>query len=281
MLPRRLIVVLAAVGLLGSTVPAYAAVHLHGGEVFDATANRGHGDSAVLNQFVLRISRDGRSLVFEADQIIGVECTSGPTKGNGPSLNVSGGHARIGNDDAFRIVLATNDGGNAPIILSGRFVSSRRLVGFVGFAGGRQDPRCNSQLPLIARLRVRTHYRTQHFSGLTATGARLSFYRTVARRPQVVGLTVSSLTADCADGSTEQKTIDDYLGFDTPIRHGAFSYGDEDDSSEYFTFSGRFSHDAAATGSVGLTGRDDCGVADLRWSAKHVGAGPTVTLVNH
>jgi hypothetical protein len=137
-----LIVVLAAVGLLGSTVSAYAALHVHGGEIFDATANRGHGDSAVLNQFVLRISRDGRSLV----------------------------------------------------------------------------------------------------------------YRTVARRP---------------------------LGFNTPIRHGTFSYGNEDDSSEYFTFSGRFSHDGTATGSVGLTGRDDCGVADLRWSGQHVGAGPTVTLVSH
>jgi hypothetical protein len=179
------------------------------------------------------------------------------------------------------MALATNDGGAAPIILTGRFVSPRRFVGTLVFSGGRQDPHCDSRLAVVARLRILTRYRTDHFAGLTVTGDRLSFYRTVATRPQVVGLNAPAVTAQCATGGTEQKAINDHLGFNTPVTHGAFSYGGEDDSSEFFTFKGRFTSSTTATGTLGLSGRDDCDVNGLRWSAKRVGPGPVVTLTSH
>jgi hypothetical protein len=280
-----LIVVLAVVGLpvvglLGWAALASGAVRLRGGEIFDATTRSGHGEAAVLNQFELRVSRDGRSVTVPATQI-GVGCTAGPSKGNGPLLNVPTTRARVGAGETLSMMLPTNDGGRAPIRLEGRFVSSKRFSGTLVFRGGRQDPHCDSRLQMIARLRILTRYRTGHFAGLTAAGDRLSFYRTVATQPEVLGVNVPSVTAQCGDGATELKAIFVGRGLPTAVRHGAFSEGGEDNSSEVFAFAGRFSNSTTATGTLGLTGRDDCDVTGLRWGAKRVGPGPVVTLVSH
>jgi hypothetical protein len=150
------------------------------------------------------------------------------------------------------------------------------------FGGGRQDPHCAARLKVIARLRILTRYRTDEFVGHTTAGNRLSFYRTVATQPLVGGLNVPSVTARCPGGGTEGKTIGVGRGVIAAVRRGAFRSGDEEDeSSEVFTFAGRFSDSTTATGTLGLSGRDDCSFSNLRWTATRVGTGPTVTVVSH
>jgi hypothetical protein len=276
-----LIVVLVVIGLLGAAALASGSALVRGGQIFDATATSGHGQDAVLNQFELRVSRDGRSVTLPATQIA-VTCTTGPSKGEGPGLNVPTARARIGAAGTLSMSLATNDGGRAPMTLTGRFVSLRRFVGTLMFAGGRQDPHCDARLKVIARLRILTRYRTDEFVGVTTAGNRLSFYRTVATQPLVGGLNVPSVTAQCPGGGTEGKAIVTGPGVIAAVRHGAFHAGDqEDESSEAFTFAGRFSDSTTAAGTLGLSGRDDCSFSALRWTASRVGPGPTVTVVSH
>jgi hypothetical protein len=278
---RRLIVVLVVIGLLGAAALASGRVLPGGGAIFDATADSGHGEDAVLNQFELRVSRDRRNVTVPATQI-GVICTAGPSKGEGPQLNVPTTRARIGTDGSLSMMLATNDGGRAPMTLAGKFVFPRRFSGMLVFGGGRQDPHCDARLKVIARLRILTRYPTVQFVGLTAAGNRLSFYRTVSRQPLVGGLNVPSVTAQCPGGDTEGKAIVTGRGVIAAVRHRAFRAGDEEDeSSEAFTFAGRFSDSTSATGTLGLSGRDDCSFSGLRWTATRVGPGPTVTVVSH
>jgi hypothetical protein len=276
-----LIVVLVVIGLLGSAALASGSALPRGGAIFDATANSGRGEDAVLNQFELRVSRDKRTVTVPATQI-GVSCTAGPSKGEGPQLNVPTTGARIGAGGTLSMALATNDGGMAPMILTGKFVSIRRFSGTLMFGGGRQDPRCDARLNVIARLRILTRYRTDQFEGLTTAGNRLSFYRTVATQQLVGGLNVPAVTAQCPGAGTEGKAIVTGRGVIATVRNGAFRAGDEEDeSSEAFTFAGRFSDSTTATGTLGLSGRDDCSFSALRWTATRVGPGPTVTVVSH
>jgi hypothetical protein len=276
-----LIVVLVIVGLLGSAALASGSGLAHGGEIFDATATSGHGESALLNQFELRLSRNKRNVTVPATQIA-VTCTAGPSKGEGPGLNVPTARARIGAGGTLSIALATNDGGRAPMILTGTFVSSTRFSGTLTFAGGRLDPHCDARLDVVARLRILTRYRTDQFVGHTTAGNRLSFYRTVAPQPLVGGLDVPSVTARCPGGGTEGKAISTGRGVIAAVRHGAFRSGDDtDEGSEAFTFAGRFSDSTTAAGTLGLSGRDDCSFSALRWTATRVGPGPTVTVVSH
>jgi hypothetical protein len=180
------------------------------------------------------------------------------------------------------MALATNDGGRAPMTLTGTFLSQRRFSGTLLFGGGRQDPHCDARLKVIARLRILTRYRTDKFAGLTAAGDRLSFYRTVATQPLGGGLNVPSVMARCPGGGTEGKAIVTGTGIIAAVKHGAFRSGDQvDESSEAFSFSGRFSDNTTASGTLGLSGRDDCSFSALRWTATRVGPGTTVTVVSH
>ncbi len=272
---------LVVVGLLGSVALASGSAPPRGGEVFDATADSGHGADAVLNQFELRVSPDRRTVTVPATQIA-VICTAGPSKGEGPGLSLPTTRARIGAGRTVSMALATNDGGRAPMTLTGTFLSPTRFSGTLLFGGGRQDPRCDARLKVIGRLRILTRYRTDEFNGVTTAGNRLSFYRTVAARPLVGGLNVPSVTARCPGGGTEGKAIGVGRGVIAAVRHGAFRAGDqEDESSEAFTFAGRFSNSTTATGTLGLSGRDDCSFSNLRWTATRVGPGPTVTVISH
>ena len=273
--------VLVVIGLLGSAALASGSALPRGGEIFDATASSGHGEGALLNQFELRVFRDKRNVTVPATEI-GVSCTAGPSKGDEPGLDVPTTSARIGAGATLSEALATNDGGSAPMTLTGRFVSPRRFSGRLMFGGGRQDPHCDARLKVIARLRILTRYRTDRFVGLTTAANRLSFYRTVAAQPLVGGLNVPSVTARCPGGGTEGKVIVTGRGVIAAVRHGAFRSGDdEDESSEAFTFAGRFSDSTTATGTLGLSGRDDCSFSALGWTATRVGPGPTVTVLSH
>ena len=258
---------------LGSALP-------RSGEIFDATGDSGHGQDAVRNQFEMRVSRHQRNVTVPATQI-GVSCTAGPSQGEGPQLNVPTTRARIGAGGTLDMALATNDGGRAPMTLTGRFVSSRRFSGVLRFGGGRQDPHCDARLRVIARLRILTRYQTDQFVGLTTARDRLSFYRSVAPEPLVGGLDVPSVTTRCPGGGTEGKAIVTGRGVIAAVRHGAFRSGDEDESSEAFTFAGRFSDSTTASGTLGLSGRDDGSFSALHWTAPRVGPGPTVTVVSH
>jgi hypothetical protein len=278
---RGLIVVLVVTGLLGSAALASGSSLPRGGDIFDATADSGHGEDAVLNQFEMRISRDGRNVTVPGT-LIGVSCTAGPSKGNGPELNVPTTRARIGAGGTLSMMLATNDGGRAPMTLTGKFVSAKRFSGTLTFSGGRQDPNCDARLKVIARLRILTRYRTDQFVGLTTAGNRLSFYRTIAPQPLVGGLNVPSVMARCPGGGTEGKAIVTGRGVVAAVRHGAFRSDDaEDEGSEAFTFAGRFTNSTTAAGTLGLSGRDDCSISALRWTATRVGPGPMVTVVSH
>jgi hypothetical protein len=273
--------VLVVIGLLGSAALASGSAVPRGGEIFDATANFGHGADAVLDQFELRVSRDRRHVTVPGT-LIGVSCTAGPSQGEGPELNVPTTRARIGAGGTLSMTLATNDGGRAPMILTGTFVSHRRFSGTLTFDGGREDPHCDARLKVVARLRILTRYRTDQFVGVTTAGNRLSFYRTVAAQPLVGGLNVPSVTAECPGGVTEGKSIVTGPGVFAAVKHGAFRSGDEEDEgSEAFSFAGRFSDSTTATGTLGLSGRDDCSFSALRWTATRVGPGPTVTVVSH
>ena len=213
---------------------------------------------------------------------IAVICTAGPSKGEGPGLSLPTTRARIGAGRTVSMALATNDGGRAPMILAGKFVSPRRFSGTLTFGGGRQDPRCDARLKVIGRLRILTRYRTDQFVGLTTAGNSLSFYRTIATQPLVGGLDVPSVVAQCPGGGTEGKATVTGRGVIAAIRDGAFRSDDEEDeSSEAFTFAGRFSDSMTAAGTLGLSGRDDCSFSGLGWSAKRVGPGPTVTVASH
>jgi hypothetical protein len=278
---RGLIVVLVVIGLLGVVALASGRVPPRGGEILDATANSGHGEDAVLDQFELRVSRDRGSVTVPAT-LIGVSCTAGPSKGEGPELNVPTSRARIAAGGTLSMTLLTNDGGRAPMILTGTFLSPRRFIGTLTFGGGRQDPRCDARLKVIARLRILTRYRTDQFVGQTTAGNRLSFFRTIAPQPLVGGLNVPSVTTQCAGGGTEGKAIVTGPGVIAAVRHEAFRSGDEEDEgSEAFSFAGRFSDSTTAAGTLGLSGRDDCSFSALRWTATRVGSGPTVTVVSH
>ena len=273
--------VLVVVGLLGSAALASGSGLPNGVEIFDATATSGHGEAALLNQFELRVSRDRRNVTVPATQIA-VTCRAGPSRGEGPGLSVPTARARIGAGGTLSMALATNDGGKAPMILTGTFVSSTQFSGTLRFGGGRQDPHCDARLKVIARLRILTRYRTDQFVGLTTAGNRLSFYRTVAAQPLVGGLDVPSVTARCPGGGTEGKAISTGRGVIAAVKDGAFRSGDDtDEGSEAFTFAGRFSNSTTATGTLGLSGRDDCSFSALRWTATRVGPGPTVTVVSH
>jgi hypothetical protein len=266
---------------VGSAALASGSALPRGEKIFDATADSGHGEDAVRNQFEMRRSRDKRKVTVPAT-LIGVSCTAGPSKGDGPELNVPTTSARIGPGGTLSMMLATNDGGRAPMTLTGKFVSPKRFTGTLTFGGGRQDPHCDARLKVIARLRILTRYPTDQFVGLTTAGNRLSFYRTVATQPLVGGLNVPSVTARCPGGGTEGKAIVTGQGVIAAVRHGAFGSGDEEDeSSEVFTFAGRFTDSTTATGALGLSGRDDCSFSALRWTATRVGPGPTVTVVSH
>ena len=117
---------------------------------------------------------------------------------------------------------------------------------------------------------------------MTTAGNRLSFYRTVASQPLVGGLNVPSVTARCPGGGTEGKAIGVGRGVIAAVKNGAFRSGDqEDESSEAFSFAGRFTDSTTATGTLGLVGRDDCSFGALRWTATRVGPGPTVTVISH
>ena len=211
-----------------------------------------------------------------------MSCTAGPAKGEAPQLDVPTTHARIGAGGTLSMALATGDGGRASMTLTGRFVSLRRFSGTLRFIGGRQAPHCDPRLKVIARLRILTRYRTDRFAGLTTAGDRLSFYRTVATQPLVGGLNIPSVTARCPGGGTEGKAIVTGRGVIAAVRYGAFRSRDEqDESSEAFTFAGRFSDSTTAAGTLGLSGRDDCSFSALRWTATHVGPGPTVTVLSH
>ena len=269
------------IGLLGAAALASGSVMPSGGKIYDATANSGHGEDAVLNQFALRVSHDGRNVTVPATQI-GVSCTAGPSKGDGPQLNVPTTHARIAAGATLSMALATNDGGRAPMTLTGKFVSTRRFSGTLLFDGGRQDPHCDARLKVIARLRILKRYRTDQFMGLTTAGNRLSFYRTVAPQPLVGGLDVPSVTAQCPGGGMEGKAIVTGRGVIAAVRRGTFRSGDQEDQiGEAFTFAGRFSDRTAAHGTLGLSGRDDCSFSALRWTATRVGPGPKVTIISH
>jgi hypothetical protein len=273
--------VLVVVSLLSSAALATASTLPGSGQIFDATAESGHGEDAVRNQFEIRLSRDRRNVTVPAT-LIGVSCTAGPSKGGGPELNVPTTHARIGPGGTLSMTLATNDGGRAPMTLTGTFVSLKQFSGTLTFGGGRQDPRCAARLKVIARLRILTRYRTNRFVGQTAAGNRLSFYRTVAAQSLVGGLSVPSVTAQCPGGGTEGKAIVTGRGVIAAVRRGAFrSDDDEDQSSEAFTFAGRFIDGTTATGTLGLSGRDDCSFSALSWTATRVGPGPMVTVVSH
>ena len=272
---------LVVIGLLGSlTVASGRVLPPHAG-IFDATATSGHGEDAVTDQFEMRVSSDRRNVTVPAT-LIGVSCTAGPSKGDGPELNVPTTRARIGAGGVLSMALATNDGGTAPMTLTGTFLSPGRFSGALVFGGGRQDPHCDARLKVIARVRILTRYRTETFAGLTAAGNRLSFYRTVAAQPLVGGLNVPAVTARCPGGGTEGKAIVTGPGVIAAVRHGAFHSGDqEDEGSEAFSFAGRFADSRTATGTLGLSGRDDCSFSGLRWTATRVGPGPTVTVVSH
>jgi hypothetical protein len=273
-------VLLVVIGLLVSVSLASGSTP-RGGAIFDATADFGHGEDAVLNQFVLRVSPGGRRVTVPATQIA-VICTAGPSKGEGPGLSVPTARAPIGPGGTVSLTLATNDGGNAPMTLTGTFVSRRRFSGTLVFGGGRQDPHCDARLKVVARLRILTRYRTDQFVGLTTAGNKLSFYRTVAKQPLVGGLNVPSVTARCPGGGTEGKEISTGRGVIAAVRHGAFRSVDEtDEGSEAFSFAGRFSDSTTASGTLGLAGRDDCSFSALRWTATRVGPGPMVTVVSH
>ena len=276
-----MIVVLVVIGLLAVAALASGRVLPRGGEVFDATATSGHGEEAVLNQFELRLSQDKRNVTVPGT-LIGVSCTTGPSKGGVLELTVPTTRARIGPGGTLSMTLATNDGGRAPMTLTGTFVSSRRFNGTLTFGGGRQDPHCNARLKVIARLRILTRYRTDQFAGLTTAGNRVSFYRTIAPQPLVGGLNVPSVTARCPGGGTEGKAIVTGRGVIAAVRHGGFRSADqEDEGSEAFTFTGRFTTSTTAAGTLGLSGRDDCSISALHWTATRVGPGPMVTVVSH
>jgi hypothetical protein len=263
-----------ALALLPSgAAPSSAAVRLRGGTTFEiTTASIDNAD--VLGSFKLRVARDGRSVTLPKTQI-GVACTDGA----GPFLNVPTTTAKLGAGATVDMTLPTNDGGNAPMRLRGRFVSSQRFVGTIGFAGGRQDPDCHSHFRLVGGVLMR--YRTEKFVGRTSAGDELSFYRTVATTPSVLHLDVPSITAQCGDGSDESKRLTAYGELPIPVIHNAFQVADEDDQSEAFSFAGRFLRGTSASGTVGVSGRDDCDAGPLRWTAKRVGPGPLVTLVSH
>jgi hypothetical protein len=274
-------VVLVVIGLLGSTALASGSAQPRDGAIFDATADSGHGEAAVLNQFEMRVSHDSRNVTVPAT-LIGVSCTAGPSKSDEPELSVPTTRARIGPGGTLRMTLATNDGGRAPMTLNGKFVSPTRFSGTLTFGGGRQDPRCGARLRVTARLRIVTRYRTDQFVGRTTAGNKLSFYRTIATQPLVGGLNVPSVTAQCPDGNTEGKAITTGQGVFAAVRRGVFRSSDEEDeSSEEFTFAGRFTNSTTATGTLGLSGRDDCSFSALRWTVTRVGPGPVVAVVSH
>ena len=267
------VITLLALALLPSAAgPASAAPRVRGGTVFEiTTASIDNAD--VLGNFKLRVARDGRSVTLPRTQI-GVACTVG----SNPFLNVPTTTAKLGAGATVDMTLPTNDGGNAPMLLRGRFVSSKRFLGTIGFAGGRQDPDCHSHFKLVGG--VLTRYRTEKFAGRTTAGDALSFYRTVAAAPRVLDLDVPSITAQCGDGSDESKRITAYGELPIPVIHKVFQVADEDDQSEAFRFAGRFLSGTAASGTVEVSGRDDCDAGPLAWTAKRVGPGPLVTLVS-
>jgi hypothetical protein len=276
-----LIVGLVVIVLLGWAALASGTALPRGGVIFDATADSGHGEDAVRNQFEMRVSRDTRNVTVPAT-LIGVSCTGGPSRSDEPELNVPTTGARVGPGRTVSMTLATNDGGRAPMTLIGRFVSPRRFSGTLTFSGGRQDPHCDARLKVIGRLRILTRYRTNRFVGLTTAGNRLSFYRTVATRPVVGGLNVPSVAARCPGGGTEAKAIVTGRRVIAAVKDGTFrSADDEDESSEAFGFAGRFTDSTTATGTLGLSGRDDCSFSSLRWTATRAGPGPMVSVVSH
>ena len=278
---RGLIVVLVVIGLLGSAALASGSPLPRRGEIFDATAESGHGEDAVRNQFELRVSRDKRNVSVPSTQI-GVSCTAGPSKGEGPQLNVPTTRARIAAGRTVSMALATNDGGRAPKSPGGKLVSLRRFSGTLTFGGGRQDPQCDARLKVIARLRdsdalpdrpVRRADHGREQAELlpndrhTATGG-------WSRRPLGGG----SVPWRRHRGEGDRHGP----GVIAAIRDGAFRSDDEEDeSSEAFTFAGRFSDSMTAAGTLGSSGRDDFSFSGLGWSAKRVGPRPTVTVASH
>ena len=272
---RRALIVLpaAAVPLLCYAALASGSVRLHGGASFHAEASVPRD---YLGDFHLNVAPDSRRVTVTSS-FLAVPCTGGPQKGEEIGLDVSGGHARVGAGGTLRVTLRTDDGGRAPMILTGRFVSSKKFIGTMSFSGGTEDPHCDAKFRVAAWMSNR--FRTYLWVGRTAAGNRLKFYRTVGARPKVLGLHVV-VTGKCPGGFTRPKGISMYRGITTPVKHGAFRQVGEDLNTEDVTFTGRFLSSTTATGRLQFEGRDDCGV-DLRWRAKRVGPGPITTQATH
>ncbi len=236
------------------------------GRHYSALAGSGLGQS----YFSLDVSPDGHHFAVRDEQF-GFTCTGGTDRGQTLGISTADGQGTLGADGSFAVALTVVSDSpgqvvhDTPVQVSGRFTSGRRAVGGLSFRGSDgEDLGCNASQSWSAKL-VPLNLR---YAGRTSTGARVTFERSIAAHPEILNFSVGATRARCASGVTELKTIQGAYG--GHVHHGRFHAQGEDSSSEAAAVAGHFSDSHHASGSVGISGRDDCGYGGLHWSARLV-----------
>jgi hypothetical protein len=172
------------------------------------------------------------------------------------------GPIRVARNGTFSARIPTDKG--TPFIFSGHFARGGRAAGRMSWHGSGSFSICGGNVAWTGHVRPRPPRRVR-FVGTTSRGTRVSFYQTIERHPVVGGFNFGTITATCPDGSTEPKGTNSVYTFH--VSSGHFSGGFFTTFGEAGDLSGHFSNPTHASGTVGITGRDDCSFSGVTWNA--------------
>lgn len=224
---------------------------------------RDYGAASRFGSMTFTVRADGRAITG-FDQNLEFPCAGGATAllSTTPPRNIA-----ITRRGTFSARIATDKG--TPLVLSGRFLSLRRATGHLSWRGPAHNSysSCHGSATWNATLRPPPPPR-RHFVGTTSRGTRASFFRTIERHPHAVNFDFGTITATCPDGSTEPKRIHSVFSFKIVNGRFAGDYFDTDGEAGHVT--GRFTSVTQATGTLSLTGRDDCSFSGVTWSSHRV-----------
>ena len=177
----------------------------------------------------------------------------------------------------------TFDRGDGPVVVTGRFLSHGRARGTLHYRGRAFDTGCTADGTWTAHAWP-PPLPVQHFTGTTDQGTRVTFERTIERRPRVTDFKFGSLHGTMPDGQCSPGVTTATFGppwgqFALPVNHGRFSgvYGFGVGGAE---ISGRFDAKDRASGTVSYGDRGEC-TAHARWTAHPAGERDETTRHTH
>ena len=243
------------------------------------------GSGAPSGSFIVqfRVTRNGRQVTQL--YVSGLIAACSPGRYTQPAPRV--GSAPIRPDGTFRADMRDTISGarGSPIMLTGRFLSQDRSSGTLRYRGRGPYKGCNADGIWTARVKPPPPP-VQHFTGTTDQGTRVTFERTIERRPRVTRFKFGSLRATFADGeqcgpvtvATGPEFVPPFNQFSLPVHQGRF-FGRYFPGGGYgVDISGRFDVKDQASGTVSYADRGDCSTCTVHWTAHRAGQNQVRTL---